>query len=103
MYRKRDSTAFIYSTEAAITDADNEQLYVADLENSQIYTLNGVGLVIWELLNSPMTGESIISEMSHIYGVEREIIADSIFAFLNSLSNQGLIEKIAPTDIHNDI
>ncbi|MFC6353338.1 PqqD family protein [Rothia nasimurium] len=75
-------------------EIENEIVYVANVEKSQIYTLDGVGLIIWELLETPLPLTSLVTEISEIYDVSRKIIEESISSFLITLIDQGLIEKI---------
>lgn len=91
--RRTSSAAFVYHSDISdIVDLE-ESLYIANIETSNIYTLNGVGKSIWELLEIPRGSEEIIFEMSTIYGIDQETISDSIFSFLDNLKNQGLIEE----------
>ncbi|WP_237187107.1 PqqD family protein [Rothia nasimurium] len=75
-------------------EIENEIVYVANVEKSQIYTLDGVGLIIWELLETPLSLTALVTEISEIYDVSRKIIEESISSFLITLIDQGLIEKI---------
>lgn len=91
-YQRCATTAYVYGSEISL---DNQEvLYVADIESSHIFTFNRVGLLIWELLETPMGGEELIHEMAEIYGVDRETVADSIFDFLATLERQGFIEQV---------
>ncbi|WHS50012.1 PqqD family protein [Rothia sp. SD9660Na] len=75
-------------------EIENEIVYVANVEKSQIYTLDGVGLIIWELLETPLSLTALVTEISEIYDVSRKIIEESISSFLIALIDQGLIEKM---------
>lgn len=92
MLRRTTSAAFVYHSDISDIAEPEESLYIANIETSNIYTLNGVGISIWELLEAPKGSDEIIFEISAIYGIEQETISESIFAFLDNLKNQGLIE-----------
>ncbi len=94
MYQRSTSTAFLYSSDMSSVEIENEIVYVANVEKSQIYTLDGVGLIIWELLETPLSLTALVTEISEIYDVSRKIIEESISSFLITLIDQGLIEKI---------
>lgn len=91
-FRRSPSTAFIYHSNISDIADSEESLYIANIETSNIYTLNEVGISIWELLESPLGSDEIVLEISTIYGIDQETISESILAFLSSLKNQGLIE-----------
>lgn len=94
MYQRSTSTAFLYSSDMSSVEIENEIVYVANVEKSQIYTLDGVGLIIWELLETPLSLTALVTEISEIYDVSRKIIEESISSFLIALIDQGLIEKM---------
>lgn len=96
--RRTSSAAFVYHSDISDIAHLEESLYIANIETSTIYTLNGVGISIWELLEIPKGSEDIIFEMSTIYGIDQETISESIFAFLDNLKNQGLIEEVEKLD-----
>ncbi|WP_237198679.1 PqqD family protein [Rothia nasimurium] len=89
LYRRAPHVAFVLSFEHDAI-ADNAS-YVANLNTSEIAVLNGPSAVIWEILEEATTTEAIIAEITDIYGVPRETVAESVFSFLDSLEQQGLI------------
>lgn len=92
--QRNPSTAFIYHSEAMGASDKNETIYIAETESSKIYTLNGVGLVVWEIIQSPKTPEEIIHEIINVYNIDSKTATETITSFLNTLEQQKLIEYI---------
>ncbi len=68
--------------------------YLANLLTSEIAVLKGPSTVIWEILDQPASTEEIITEISDVYGLPREAVAESVLVFLDSLLNQGLLQRV---------
>lgn len=56
-----------------------------------IYTMNGVGVRIWDLLNGENTPASIVSVLSEEYEVERKHAEADVIGFLEQLESVGAI------------
>lgn len=68
---------------------DDETL-LFNSENGQFFTLNEVGTVMWEEITAHTTLQSVLSEMLEIFDVASEQLSNDLFAFAESLSQQGL-------------
>lgn len=95
MISRSPHTASIYQSdlEAGLAEGEAEMLYIANLASSAIYTVQGVGLTIWELLESPLGPDELLSEITDIYGVDRETVAQAVFDFLGTMAERGLLGK----------
>ncbi len=58
-------------------------------------TLQGTGVVLWEMLAVPHTAAELISEMAARFGVETSVVGDDLEAALGRFAAAGLIE-VAP-------
>lgn len=86
-------TAFIIGFERP--EPHDDTSYLANLLTSEIAVLKGPSTVIWEILDQPASTEEIVTEISDIYGLPRETIAESVLVFLDSLLNQGLLHRVS--------
>lgn len=90
LYRRAPHTAFVMGYDNSTTD---DACYVANLLTSEIAVLNGPSAVIWEILEEPCTSETIIAEVTEIYGISRDTVAPSVLGFLETLTDQGLLKR----------
>jgi hypothetical protein len=67
---------------------------VADME--AIYTLDGVGARIWELLDGERDGQAVLRQIVEEYDVERETARADLIEFLEQL---GTVEAIEPHEV----
>jgi hypothetical protein len=63
---------------------------VADME--AIYTLDGVGARIWELMDGERDGHAILEQIVQEYEVEREVARADLIEFLEQLQTAEAIE-----------
>lgn len=89
-------TAFVLASDYAPGGEDS--FYVANLLTSELAILQGPSAVIWEILEEPTSTHALISEITEIYGVTREVVSTSVLAFLDSMEAQGLIQRVAARD-----
>lgn len=89
-------TAFVLASDYAPGGEDS--FYVANLLTSELAILQGPSAVIWEILEEPTSTHALISEITEIYGVTREVVSASVLAFLDSMEAQGLIQRVAASE-----
>jgi hypothetical protein len=65
---------------------------VADMDS--IFTLNGVGAFIWELLDQPRTQAELQSAMLEEFDAEPEVIISDLEKFLGEMTNIGALKKV---------
>ncbi len=65
---------------------------VANLEC--IYTLNDVGALIWERLESPASFQKLVSSLTAEFDVEEETLLEDLRAFLAEMETNGAIMKV---------
>ncbi len=76
--------------EINVTELSGEKVMV-DFETGKYYLIKGVGNDIWEMIREQMTVGQMIEKILNQYEVEREVCTKTVFDFLNSLTNTGLI------------
>lgn len=89
-------TAFVLASDYAPGGEDS--FYVANLLTSELAILQGPSAVIWEILEEPTSTHALISEITEIYGVTREVVSASVLAFLDSMEVQGLIQRLETSE-----
>jgi hypothetical protein len=63
---------------------------VGDLQN--IYTMNEVGVRIWEIIKEKHTLPDIISIINDEFEVEKNQLTNDIIKFLNELDSAGAVD-----------
>jgi hypothetical protein len=63
---------------------------VGDL--ASIYSFNGTGSLIWQLLDSPRSLSDLIDAVEREYAVEPEQAQKDVTRFLNDMSSVGLVD-----------
>ncbi len=59
-----------------------------------IYTLNDVGALIWERLESPASFQKLASTLMTEFDVEEETLLEDLRAFLTEMEANGAIMKV---------
>ena len=72
-------------------DMDGETVMMS-MGTSKYYNLGKTGSVIWGMIESPKTVESIVSSLMEQYQVPREQCEAEVIAFLDDLRRERLIE-----------
>lgn len=69
-----------------------EEAAILNLKNSVYYGMNPVGARIWELLKQPKRVSELRDVLLDEYEVEQERCSADLFALLQRLREEGLIE-----------
>ena len=82
---------------ANVTEADSgDRVVVLDLSNAEArpQVLEGVGAVIWRLLEEPRTEEELVSELLDTYpDAEADQVRTDVDAFVEQLAAAGLAAR----------
>jgi hypothetical protein len=62
-------------------------------ELNAIYTLNGMGTLVWEMLRAATPDREILQRISQEYEVAPEAAAKDLAEFMDSLRSAGLIRS----------
>jgi hypothetical protein len=71
----------------------HDEIVMMDIEKGKYFTLNPVGTVIWNLLESPKSLEELCVELIKEFEVEPQTCLEETSAYLENLLKLGLIEK----------
>lgn len=77
--------------EIVTAEMDGETVMMS-IENGRYYNLGKMGTVIWELLEHPVSGETLILKLLERFEVTRQQCETETLAFLNKLVKEGLLE-----------
>ena len=78
------------STELLASELDGE-LVMMDVETGKYFGLNGVGSVIWNLIDKPHSVSEICSQLEKEYDVEASTCEQEVLAFLNSMDTEKML------------
>lgn len=82
----------VLKRKAGILTADMDGSKVMmDIETGKYYNLGETGGAVWELLEGPMTLESLVDRLIREYNVSRETCMADVQSFLGALMERGLI------------
>jgi len=83
MYRVSEGIRSTHGQDGAI---------VLDIQQGQMFNLNFVGSRILELLESGATESAIVAEISQKFEVSRDVAANDVREFIESLQQHHLLE-----------
>ncbi len=69
-----------------------EESAILNLKNGVYYTLDPVGARVWNLLQQPRSVLDVRDTLLSEYEVERELCEQDLYALLEKLLGEGLIE-----------
>lgn len=58
-----------------------------------VYTLNGTGCRLWELIGSPSTEDELAGILAGQYQIQRETAQRDVRAFLDDMVQMGLVDQ----------
>jgi hypothetical protein len=91
-----EMTISLNSTVSAVKDQVSCDLggeaVILSLKNGVYYTLNPVGVRIWNLIREPIRVHEIRDSIMREYNVESKRCEEELLALLQNLANEGLIE-----------
>ena len=67
------------------------EVVMMNIDTGNYYNLGRTGSVIWNLLEEPVSVESLIDKLTDIYQVGRTQCEEELQAFLTELSREGLV------------
>lgn len=69
----------------------NDELVMMDDDEACYYGLNATARTIWELLDTPLTGHQLLTELSTRFDASVDTIATDITPFISTMIQQKLI------------
>jgi DNA-directed RNA polymerase delta subunit len=72
----------------------DEEIVMLSMKKGEYYGLNSIASRIWELAETPLTFEKLITMLMKEYEVSREQCAANVSVFLERMKARGLIEII---------
>ena len=73
-----------------VSDMDGEKVMLS-IEKGKYYNLGVLGGVIWELIESPITGDELVKQLLEEYDVDQKECEEEVLSFLNHLKDEELI------------
>ena len=89
------NSLLLRNTSMPSTDLDGEIVFLG-MEAGKYFGLKGTGRRIWELLESPLTPDQLVSTLAAEYGIEPERCRADVEPFLDKLLGNGLLTQ-SPT------
>ena len=90
-YSRNPATAFVSHDELSSRIEDSNTFYIAHLEKSTISVMDGVGMLIWELLQKPLTEEDLVAEVAATFNESQETVHRGTVDFVQSLVDEDLV------------
>jgi hypothetical protein len=69
------------------------QVLLLTPDDDVLYTLNGTGKLVWELLVSGSTPKQIVERTASVYGIPVETAERDVAAFLDQLERKGVVSR----------
>jgi hypothetical protein len=70
----------------------DSEIVMMRVETGKYYSLGKMGSVIWSMLESPVSVQSIVDTLLDKYQIERDQCEKEVLAFLNQASQEGLLK-----------
>jgi hypothetical protein len=72
----------------------DEQAIILHAETGVYFTLNAVGSLVWQLLETPATPLALRERILSEFDVPADVLARDIDAFLTELESAGLVRRV---------
>ena len=84
---------------------------LVNLDSGNYYSFDGVGVDVWNLIETGIDGGGIIEAIAQRYAGERETMEQAIYSFMKELEQEALIvmdgdmgcEKVTGAGANNDV
>jgi hypothetical protein len=70
----------------------DSEIVMMRVETGKYYSLGKMGSVLWSMLESPVSVQSIIDTLLDKYQIERDQCEKEVLEFLNQASREGLLK-----------
>ncbi len=70
----------------------NDEKVMMNVETGKYYNLGAIGGRIWELIESPITINQLVSSLTDEYEIERELCERQVLSFLQMMLKEKLIK-----------
>lgn len=84
-------TTVVAASEQVSTRLDNETVLL-ELKKGTYYGLNGVGTLVWEMVQQPQSIDAICVAVLSEYSVEPEICRRDVLRLIEEMNAAGLVE-----------
>ncbi len=78
-----------------VSERVGEQVFVLSTRDNRLFTFNGVGAEIWELLDGTRTTDDIVQAVCSRFHVRRADARRDVSLFLQHLAQRGLTDVFA--------
>jgi hypothetical protein len=78
----------------AISSKLQEEQVILDIEKGKYFSLNPIATIIWEILEQPLTIESLCEKLLEEYDVEAEKCKLETNAYIQEMVKLGLIREV---------
>lgn len=75
-----------------LSAAIGEEIVMMSVEKGQYYSLNAVGMRIWQLLETPRDLAEIVEALADNYDAPEDVICAEVESFLARMEREGLLE-----------
>jgi hypothetical protein len=82
---------YLANRDEVTTDQFGAEVFIINFHNGRYYQLRGSGTVIWRLVQSPQTAESIAERLALEFAHLPSDVASNVSDFLNRLETEGLV------------
>ena len=83
-------TVIMQRTEIDASDLNGDKVMM-NMNKGKYYALNGVGSVIWDKIESPISVDSLVNNLLEEYDIDKIECEDQVVGYLERLSNENLI------------
>jgi hypothetical protein len=87
------NSRIVQSVGNVVSDMDGEKVML-NITKGKYYNLGELGGIIWELMDTTVEVNKIITALLSEYEIEKDECEHQVLAFINSIYEEGLIQII---------
>ncbi|NMF83048.1 PqqD family protein [Nodosilinea sp. P-1105] len=86
------STTTLKATSNQVSSEVGEEVVILQLQSGQYFGLDGVGAVVWEKLQTPVTPTELEAGLINEFDVEPEVLRHDLQVLIQDLAAAGLVD-----------
>ena len=89
---------WLYQSPATLSRRFSDEVLLASSAREEIDHLSGSARAAWDLLETPQSLDSLVTNLAEVYRTEPGTIAADVEALVNDLVSRGWVEAVADGD-----
>ena len=92
-----ESSTIVSRNVECVADEVDGDLWLTPIGTARVYRFNALGIRVWQLIERPQSVSTMCETLQKEFAVSHEACERDVLDFLNQLSDENLIQTVAPT------